>query len=222
MSIQSQVETLLSELRGQGIWDHRVLEALRRVPREMFVPAELRSHAFRNIPLPIGEGQTISQPFVVALMSQALSLTGDEKVLEVGTGSGYQSAVLAELCREVVSVERIGLLARQARSRLAQLRYSNVRVYEGDGSLGWPDEAPYDGIIATAAGPCAPRALLDQLADVGRLVLPIGPHFSQELYLYQRKGEEILTTRLGSVRFVPLIGDAAWSEQEAARFPEEG
>lgn len=204
------LERLLEELSREGITDPRVLDAIRRVPRERFVPEECRPYAYRNIPLPIGHGQTISQPFVVALMTQALQLRGTEKVLEVGTGSGYQSAILGELARRVVSLERIESLAEAARGRLAELGYSNVQVLVGDGSVGFPPEAPFDAIIVTAASPRVPQPLLEQLAEGGRLIVPVGSAHSQELLLYSLRGERLSASRLGPVRFVPLVGEAGW------------
>lgn len=216
-----QMARLLQELRHEGINDPGVLAAVEKVPRELFVPPECRSHALRNIPLPIGCGQTISQPYVVALMTQALSLTGSERVLEVGTGSGYQCAILAELCQMVVSIERFEPLASSARTLLERLGYSNVQVVVGDGSLGYPDLAPYDAIMVTAASPRAPQPLIDQLADEGRLVLPVGSHYSQQLMLYFKRGDKLLSHRLGSVRFVPLVGEAGWKDREAEDFLQD-
>jgi protein-L-isoaspartate(D-aspartate) O-methyltransferase len=215
-----QLGRLLRELRSEGIIDSRVLAAIERVPRELFVPSSCRSHAFRNIPLPIGEGQTISQPFVVALMTQALALTGGETVLEVGTGSGYQTAILAELVGRVLSIERIEILAAGAADRLARLGYSNVEIRVGDGSQGCPDSAPFDAILVTAACPRTPQPLLGQLADSGRLVVPVGSLCSQNLLIYTNQKGNITSRRLASVCFVPLIGSAAWHEQEAKSYRE--
>ena len=204
---------LLESLR-QSVQDERVLQAMERVPREFFVPEEYRSQAYEDIPLPIGEGQTISQPFIVALMTSALELRETDKVLEVGTGSGYQAAVLAELVPRgrVVTVERIPSLAERARERLQALGYRNVDVKVVCDTLGWPDEAPYDAIIVTAASPRVPRALLDQLGDGGRMVLPVGPMEEQELVKVVRDGDQFRMKLLGGVRFVPLIGPEAWPE----------
>ncbi|MHB0869953.1 MAG: protein-L-isoaspartate(D-aspartate) O-methyltransferase, partial [Chloroflexota bacterium] len=178
-------------------------------------------HALRNVPLPIGEGQTISQPLVVALMTQTLGLCGTEKVLEVGTGSGYQCAILAELSRRVLSIERLESLASQARRRMAQLGYDNVDLRVGDGSLGCPEEAPFDAIVVTAGSPRVPQPLVDQLAEGGRLILPVGSHCSQELTLYRKSAGRVTPQRMGGVRFVPLVGEAGWKEQEAQLFREE-
>jgi protein-L-isoaspartate(D-aspartate) O-methyltransferase len=192
------------------IEDRRVLEAIERVPREAFVPEDLRHAAWENIPLPIGYGQTISQPLIVALMTQALLLTGDEKVLEIGTGSGYQAAVLAELANHVVSVERVPPLAERARKVLKELGYTNVEVRVGGDGLGWPSEGPYDGIIVTAAAPEIPRELLEQLTLGGRLVIPVGGRDMQELVRIVKTPEGALRHNLGPCRFVPLLGKGAW------------
>lgn len=209
---------LEQELRKEGVVDPKVLQAMSAVPRDQFVLPEHRYHAWRNIPLPIGQGQTISQPLVVGLMTQALDLRGTENVLEVGTGSGYQYAILAALSRKVVSIERLDSLASSARARLEQLGYTNTRVVVGDGTLGYPEEAPYDAIIVTAATPKVPQQLLDQLADGGRLIVPVGSHSSQELLLYSKREGKITTRRFGAVRFVPLIGEAGWKEKAADFF----
>ncbi len=212
---------LLAELQGEGITDLRVLDAIRRVPREQFVPAQCRSYALRNIPLPIGEGQTISQPFVVALMTQSLALAGHERVLEIGTGSGYQCAILAELSGSVVSLERFPSLSAEAHRRLAQLGYHNVHLLVGDGSLGHASLAPYDAVIVTAASPRVPQPLVDQLAEGGRLILPVGSQLTQELMLFVKQRGELVSSSLGSVRFVPLVGEAAWKEAEVQTLLDE-
>lgn len=199
---------LTAELRSQGIRDPRVLAALERVPRHAFVPAALAGVAYANRPLPIGSEQTISQPYVVAAMTEALELEPDSKVLEIGTGSGYQAAVLAELTPRVFTIEILPELAQGAEITLACLGYGDVRVRLGDGWLGWPSEAPFDRILLTAAPEELPPALLEQLAPGGRLVAPIGPQGAvQDLRLVTKDHEGRLTTRsLGPVRFVPMTG----------------
>jgi protein-L-isoaspartate(D-aspartate) O-methyltransferase len=208
-------QQLVAELRREGVHDERVLAAIAAVPREEFVPPEHRAEAYRNAPLPIGAGQTISQPLVVGLMTQALALTGTERVLEVGTGSGYQSAVLCRLGVSVVSVERFPELAERARAVLARIGCANVVVHVSNGTLGWPADAPYDAIIVTAGAPEVPEALVAQLANGGRLVIPVGDRASQELVLVTRDGAATQTQRLGPVRFVPLIGEEGWPSDAA-------
>jgi protein-L-isoaspartate(D-aspartate) O-methyltransferase len=199
------------QLRGRGIDDERVLAAMAEVPRERFVPPEHRRRAYRDGALRIGEGQTISQPWIVACMAQVLELQGDERVLEVGTGSGYSAAVLSRLCREVVTIERFESLAREAHARLAELGYDNVEVRHGDGTLGAPDRAPFEGISVTAAaagGP--PAALLEQLAPGGRLVCPV-VRDGRELLVRYRDGVE---EAIAAVRFVPLVSGEEPDEPE--------
>jgi len=212
-------QKLLAVLRRQGVHDERVLAAIRAVPREAFVPSKHREQAYENIPLPIGAGQTISQPLVVGLMTQALRLDGDERVLEVGTGSGYQAAVLSRLAAWVVSVERIAELAERARRTLEHLQCRNVEVHVSNGSLGWPAGAPYNGIIVTAAAPAVPPALVQQLADGGRLVLPVGSRTAQDLLQVTRRGDSTETRNLGPVRFVPLLGEAGWEPESDSEPP---
>lgn len=200
------------QLRGRGIRDLRVLAAFAHVPREAFVAPELRARAYDDAPLPIGDAQTISQPYVVALAAEALALTGGEHVLEIGTGCGYAAAILGTLAAEVHTVERIPALAESARLRLAQLFYSNVYVHGADGTLGWPPRAPYDGIAVSAGAPTAPRSLLQQLKIGGRLVIPTGPLTDQHLKLVIRAGEDRYEEHdLGEVRFVPLYGVEGWA-----------
>ncbi|HEY7726468.1 MAG TPA: protein-L-isoaspartate(D-aspartate) O-methyltransferase [Anaeromyxobacteraceae bacterium] len=203
-------ERLASRLREQGIRSESVLAAVAKVPRELFVPEGLRLAAEDDRPLPIGEGQTISQPYVVAYMTELLGLRGDERVLEVGTGSGYQAAILAHLAADVYSVEILPGLAAVAGERLRALGLGNVHVRVGDGSLGWPEEAPFDRILVTAAAPSVPAALLEQLAPDGRLVLPVGPaHGDQVLELVRKGGSGDADVRIvADVRFVPLRGEA--------------
>jgi len=194
------------QLRPRGIRDARVLEAMARVPRHEMVPEPYRSLAYGDTPLPIGEGQTISQPFVVAYMTERLGLTGNERVLEVGTGSGYQAAVLAELAREVYTIEIVPALARRAAADLARLGYDRVRVREGDGYRGWPEAAPFDAILVTAAPDRIPDPLLEQLAVGGRMIIPVGEH-DQRLVLVERRPEGLRITELLPVRFVPMTGE---------------
>jgi len=202
-----------SQLRSRGVRDERVLRAMEKIPRHLFVEEGLRDQAYSDHPLPIGERQTISQPYIVALMTEALSLEGTEKILEVGTGSGYQAAVLAELADRVFSIERIVKMADRARRILGALRYSNVLIKVGDGTYGWKDEAPFDGIIVTAGAPKVPETLVAQLAVGGRLVIPVGDRFTQTLFRVVRRSEEpgdVVKEDLGGCRFVDLIGDHGW------------
>jgi len=193
------------QLRGRGIRDERVLKAMSGVPREKFVPADIAFEAYHDGALPIDCGQTISQPIIVAMMTEALQLTGDERVLEIGTGSGYQAAILAELAAAVYSIERHAELAQQAESRLKELGYDNVNIRTGDGSLGWPEEAPFDRIIVTAASEECPPALWNQLAEGGILVGPFGPPAEQALYAMHQIGGKPQSRILTGCRFVPLI-----------------
>jgi protein-L-isoaspartate(D-aspartate) O-methyltransferase len=208
------------QIAGRGIHDRRVLEALQAVPRHRFVPPHLAGSAYHDSPLPIGQGQTISQPYIVALMTELLALQGTEKVLEIGTGSGYQAALLSLLAAQVISVERFASLAQDAQQVLADLGYGNVRVEVGDGSLGWPSEAPYDAIVVTAASPHMPDPLREQLVDGGRLLAPIGPRWTQQLVLERRIGNQFRTETSIGVAFVPLIGEHGWQERGDARLEE--
>ncbi len=194
------------------IADKRVVEAMRHVRREAFVPAEECHAAYDDRPLGIGFGQTISQPFIVALMVQALELRGDEKVLELGTGSGYGAAILAELVRQVISVERIPELAESAREVLDRLGYSNIEVHVAGKTLGWPEGAPYDAIIVSAGAPSVPEALLKQLACHGRLVIPVGSRWQQDLLKVTKLRKGNRTENLGGCYFVPLVGEGAWEK----------
>ena len=201
------VEHLSAEIR-----DKRVLEAMSRIPRERFVPPDLRQLAYEDRPLPIGLEQTISQPFIVALMTQALELSGGEKVLEVGTGSGYQAAILAELAKYVVTTERLPALVESARKVLDGLGYTNIEVNVAEEMLGWPKGAPYDAIVVTAGAPRVPADLLAQLAINGRMVIPVGSRYAQELYKITRRQRKSVVENLGGCRFVSLIGTDAWEE----------
>jgi protein-L-isoaspartate(D-aspartate) O-methyltransferase len=199
------------QLRGRDVEDERVLAAMRRVPRELFVPPELADHAYEDAALPIGFGATISQPYMVARICEALSLDGRERVLDVGTGSGYQAAVLAELAAEVDTIERVPELAAQARANLDAAGYERVRVHVGDGTLGVPDRAPFDAIAVAAAAPELPQTLYGQLAERGRLVLPIGVRDAQELQVIVRSPEGPAVLRSVPCRFVPLLGEEGFS-----------
>jgi protein-L-isoaspartate(D-aspartate) O-methyltransferase len=200
------------QLRRRGIPDDRVLAAMSRVPREQFVPDSVRAYAYADDALPIGQGQTISQPFVVATICSLLALDGFERVLDVGTGSGYQAAVLAELVAEVVTIERIQELAETARAALAAAGYQNVEVRVGDGSLGVPERAPFDAIAVAAATPTVPQALYEQLAEGGRIVVPRGSRDGQELVLVVRTADGPVERAVLPVRFVPLLGDEGFGE----------
>lgn len=200
------------QLRSRNITDERVLEAMANVPRHEFVPEHLRNSAYTDGPLPIGEGQTISQPYIVAYMTQLLDLGPEDTVLEIGTGSGYQAAVLAQIAGQVYSVERIETLAEQARARLGQLGIGNVEVVVNDGSGGLPEHAPYSGIIVTAAAPQAPEPLKEQLAEAGKLIIPVGSRGGQVLERWTRTGSEFQLDQLSPVAFVPLMGQHGWGE----------
>jgi len=202
------------QLAGRGIKDERVLSVFLKVPRHKFVSEELISSAYEDCPLPIGSGQTISQPYMVALMSELLQLTGEERVLEIGTGSGYQSAILSYLAREVYSVERIEKLADLAEKRLQEMGINNVHLKTGDGTLGLKSCKPYDGIIVTAGAPQIPQALIEQLSDGGRLVIPVGGRMSQMLTLIEKKGNKIIKTENCGCIFVPLLGKQGWDRTD--------
>lgn len=197
-------EMIAHQIAGRGVRDKRVLAALRNVPRHLFVPPEFRGSAYEDYPLPIGDGQTISQPYIVALMTELLHLTGKEKVIEIGTGSGYQTAVLAELAKEVYTVEIIPQLADKAEVLLKELGYKNIMVKSGDGYLGWPEHAPFDAMIVTAAPEEIPEALMEQLAENGRMVLPVGAMY-QELMVLTKNNGRLIQRPVLPVRFVPMI-----------------
>ncbi len=198
------------QLVRRGVTDARVLDAMRRVPRHLFLEEALRDRAYGDHPLPIGEQQTISQPYIVALMTSLLGLEGREKVLEIGTGSGYQTAILGLLGRRVCSIERVPALAMRARAVLEGLGYTNIWIRVGNGTLGWPDEAPFDRIIVTAGGPGVPPPLWDQLARGGRMVLPVGDAANQTLTLVENVAGTMRTTPHGDCMFVKLVGKYAW------------
>jgi len=206
---ESMVE---NQIAGRGVRDERLLEAMRSVPRHLFVTPEYRHLAYTDGPLPIGRNQTISQPYIVALMTELLELDGEEKVLEVGTGSGYQAAVLARLARQVHTIERHAELAQRATEVLQGMGITNVEVHVGDGSLGLPEQAPFEGIIVTAAAPRVPQALLEQLAEDGRLVIPVGSRGGQFLELWRREYGDFTCESVLPVAFVPLVGRFGWGE----------
>ncbi|OGX17213.1 MAG: protein-L-isoaspartate O-methyltransferase [Omnitrophica WOR_2 bacterium RBG_13_44_8b] len=194
------------QLTPRGIKNRRVLDAFSKVERHKFMPETVRESAYADFPVPIGDGQTISQPYIVALMTECLDLTGNEKVLEIGTGSGYQTAILAELSKEVYSIERFATLGGRAEELLNELGYANIKVRIGDGTLGWPSEAPFDRIIITAAVARVPLPLTEQLKDGGKLILPLGETFSQVLTLFEKKDGKLEESQICGCVFVPLIG----------------
>jgi protein-L-isoaspartate(D-aspartate) O-methyltransferase len=207
-------EMVEKQLRRRGISDPRVLAAMSTVPRHAFVPEKFLSESYGDQPLPIGDGQTISQPFIVASMTEKLELSGTERVLEIGGGSGYQTALLSLLAHEVHSVERRPALAEAARERLARLGYRNVHVHVGDGTLGWPAAAPFDALLVAAAAPLIPPPLIEQLGESGRLVLPCGSVETQELVRLRRRGGAISREQFYPCRFVPLVGRYGWLGKE--------
>jgi len=203
----------MMRLLARHIRDARVLDAMRSVPREAFVPESLHRFVYADRALPIGEGQTISQPLIVAMMAEALMLRPDDRVLEVGTGSGYQAAVLARLGREVITVERIPALVERSRAVLTRLGCDTVRVYQAGDAFGRPEDAPYDAIVVAAAAPHVPRVLIDQLVDGGRLVVPVGGRTEQQLVRARKTAHGVELARLGACAFVPLIGRGAWRDE---------
>jgi protein-L-isoaspartate(D-aspartate) O-methyltransferase len=198
------------QLAAQGIRDERVLDALRRIPRHLFVPEDVSDHAYENHPVAIGQGQTISQPYMVACMTQALALRGGEKVLEVGSGSGYQTAVLKAMNADVYSIERLPELSDRARGNVERAGYGGVHYKVGDGSRGWPEEAPFDRVIVTAGAPTMPVSLVEQLRDGGSMVIPVGGEEEQELLLVRRGQGRVTRERICSCIFVKLLGDEGW------------
>lgn len=193
------------QLMSRGITDARVLAAMSKVPREQFVPAELRRDSYEDAPVPIGNDQTISQPYIVAFMTEQLRLTSNDRVLEIGTGSGYQAAVLAEMVAEVYSIEIIAALAKTAEANLVRLGYRNIHVKISDGYKGWPDAAPFDAIIVTCAPDKVPQPLVNQLKDGGRMIIPVGERFAQQLFLLEKKNGQLKQSATLSVRFVPMV-----------------
>ncbi|MFP4476648.1 MAG: protein-L-isoaspartate(D-aspartate) O-methyltransferase [Desulfatibacillaceae bacterium] len=200
------------QIKARGITDERVLDAFRNVERHKFVPEALRDQAYRDFPLPIGEGQTISQPYIVAEMTQSLQIGPEDRVLEIGTGSGYQAAILAELAHRVYTIERIRSLYIRVRKLFDELHYHNIVTKCADGTLGWPEEAPFDAIIVTAGAPAIPEALVAQLAEGGRMIIPSGDTDMQTLTRIVRDQDGISETTMGGCRFVKLIGQHGWSE----------
>ena len=201
-----------NQLASRNIADERVLQAMGKIPRHLFISEALAGEAYNDHPVPIGEKQTISQPYIVALMTEALELKGKENTLEIGTGSGYQTAILAELSSRVYTIERIKSLLVDARKLLAQLGYSNVLFKAFDGTLGWKEYAPFDAIMITAGAPSLPEPLMDQLADNGRMIIPVGDRYTQELIKVTKKGENLEQESLGGCRFVNLIGIHGWKD----------
>lgn len=209
-----QERMVKDQLSRRGISDKKVLATFYKVRREKFVPSELRGDAYEDFPLSIGEGQTISQPFMVALMTQSLELKGHEKVLEIGTGSGYQTAILAELSEEVYSIERIRSLAQKAQGLLKKLGYNNIKIFSGDGTLGWEEYSPYDRILITAGAREVPQPLIEQLKEGGIMVIPIGNLYSQDLKVIKKEENRIRTVSVEKCIFVPLIGKYGWDESK--------
>ena len=210
-ALQARREVMvIVQLRDRGIRDERVLEAMGRVPRHEFVSQDRAADAYGDFPLPIGEGQTISQPYIVAAMLEALALREEDSVLEIGTGSGYQTAILCELCRSVYSMERHPSLCDRAEKTLKRLGYTNFQLRTGDGSAGWPEAVPFDGIVVSAAVPRVPVALFEQLREGGRLILPVGSQISQELQLIRKQSGVAMLTHLDGCRFVPLVGSGGF------------
>ena len=205
-------EMVRRQIAGRGISDPRLLKVMGEVPRHLFVSEALMDRSYGDFPLPIGEKQTISQPFIVSEMTQALSLTGKERVLELGTGSGYQAAILSRLAYRVYTIERIHTLYMRARKVFDRLHYFNIVPRFSDGTTGWIDEAPFDAILVTAGAPAIPPHLTDQLADGGRLVMPVGGADTQDLICITRLGEKLIRENMGKCRFVPLIGEYGWKE----------
>jgi protein-L-isoaspartate(D-aspartate) O-methyltransferase len=215
-------EMVERQLRARDIHSPLVLDAMAAVPRHLFVPPEHAAEAYSDSPLPIGEGQTISQPYMVAAMAEALSLDGRERVLEIGAGSGYQAAVLSLLAREVIAVESQIALAASARERLARLGYQSVRIEIGDGSMGWPADSPYDAILVTAGAPAIPPPLIEQLAEGGRLVIPVGEARQQDLVRVVKRDGRTTRESLFACRFVPLLGHYGWPAGPSAQEPSHG
>lgn len=206
---------MVRRLEAQGITDQKVLEVMRRIPRHLFIPNALWDHAYADHPVPIDRGQTISQPYIVALMTQALQLEKSDRVLEIGTGSGYQTAILAELAKHVYTIERFPELSEKAKKLLTEAGYTNISFLVGDGTLGWPEEAPFDKIIVTAAAPEVPKAFVEQLSERGRLVIPVGGRQVQTLLaLTKEEGGKLRREELCACSFLPLVGKEGWPDEE--------
>jgi len=201
------------QIKQRGVNEERVLNAFLKIPRHLFIPEQYWELAYQDTPLPIGYGQTISQPYIVALMTKLLELSVSEKVLEIGTGSGYQAAILSCLCKQVITIERISQLAEKARKVFQALKIRNVSLHQGDGSEGWLPESPYDAIVVTAGAPQVPQTLKHQLGNGGRLILPVGSRWRQELQLWKRNDQEFTVESIIPVVFVPLIGEQGWEEK---------
>jgi protein-L-isoaspartate(D-aspartate) O-methyltransferase len=201
------------QIASRGIRDPRIIASMEKIPRHLFVPENLRDQAYEDSPLPIGEGQTISQPYIVAWMTSLLEISEDDRVLEVGSGSGYQTAVLCELAGQVYTIEMNAELAARAEEALRLLGYKNFAIRIADGTRGWPEEAPFNGVMVTAGAPSVPQPLLDELADGGRMVIPVGSKSMQMLTLIRRKGGEFETVQEGNCAFVPLLGEFGWQKK---------
>ncbi|MCF8110241.1 MAG: protein-L-isoaspartate(D-aspartate) O-methyltransferase [Desulfobacteraceae bacterium] len=204
---QQRMEMVQQQLRARGIKDPKILAAFKKVPRHEFIPESLRKYAYQDRPLPIGEGQTISQPYIVALMTKSIEPEKTDRVLEIGTGSGYQAAILAELCEQVYTIEIIESLAESASRTLSKLSYENVHVRSGDGYKGWPEHAPFDAIVVTCAPEKIPEPLKEQLAEGGRMVIPVGRDYDQNLVLLKKKGGELIKEQILPVLFVPMVDE---------------
>lgn len=205
---------MVRRLEAQGITDQKVLEVMRRIPRHLFIANALWDQAYADHPVPIDRGQTISQPYIVALMTQALQLEKSDRVLEIGTGSGYQTAILAELAQHVYTIERFPELSEKAQKLLTEAGYTNISFRVGDGTVGWPEEAPFEKIIVTAAAPEVPAALVEQLAERGRLVIPVGGRQLQTLVAFTKEGEKLRREELCACSFLPLVGKEGWPDEE--------
>jgi protein-L-isoaspartate(D-aspartate) O-methyltransferase len=215
---EERISMVRNQIRARGIKNQAVLQAMETMPRHLFVPAALSGQAYQDYPLPIGHGQTISQPYIVALMTEFLDPHPGDRILEIGTGSGYQAAVIATMGAAVTSIERIAAVADQARTNLKRTAIRGVRVIEGDGTEGWPEDAPYDGILITAASPAIPGPLIAQLKEGGHLIAPVGTLQVQDLVKLVKRQGEIITEPISSVRFVPLLGRYGWNEKNYEPF----